>query len=179
MRKQLVLVEGLVPGSESPGDAHPEHPIYIPVDPPPESGLSPEHPIYLPVYPDQGLPGDQPGIDNSLPGSQPRPDNTLPGSQPRPDNTLPGDQPHPSHPIYLPAFPDNTLPGDQPRPDQGLPGDQPRPEHPIYYPVEPTHPIELPPEVDGGLTDEQKEALVSFLTGNLPPFSGPETPTPV
>ena len=143
-KKQLVVVEAWVPGTAD--DAHPEHPIYIPVEPPPESGLSPEHPIYLPVYPDIGLPGDQPGIDNTLPGQGGRP----------------------THPIYLPVAPDNSLPGDQPGIDNTLPGAQPRPEHPIYYPVEPTHPIELPPEVGDGLTDEQKEALVQFLTGNLP-----------
>jgi len=88
--------------------------------------------------PDQGLPGEQPGIDNSLPGSQPRPDQGLPGSQPgidnslpgqggRPDNTLPGSQPGPDNtlPGGQGGRPDNSLPGDQPRPDQGLPGAQP------------------------------------------------------
>ena len=106
-------------------------------------------------YPDNSLPGDQPGIDNSLPGSQPGIDNSLPvpppGVWPPPvpahpivpvppgssvppgtiwppviDNTLP-------RPPYRPdnSLPgqqpgiDNTLPGQQPRPDQGLPGDQP------------------------------------------------------
>jgi hypothetical protein len=29
----------------------PTHPIYLPITPPPDSGLSPEHPIYIPVYP--------------------------------------------------------------------------------------------------------------------------------
>jgi hypothetical protein len=29
----------------------PENPIYLPITPPPDSGLSPEHPIYIPVYP--------------------------------------------------------------------------------------------------------------------------------
>jgi len=43
------LDQGL-PGSQP----SPEHPIYIPITPPPDSGLSPEHPIYLPVYPSQG-----------------------------------------------------------------------------------------------------------------------------
>ena len=33
-------------------------------------------------YPDQGLPGDQPGIDNSLPGMQPGVDNSLPKPPP-------------------------------------------------------------------------------------------------
>ncbi len=34
-----------------------EHPIYIPITPPPDSGLSPEHPIYLPVYPSHPIAG--------------------------------------------------------------------------------------------------------------------------
>jgi hypothetical protein len=50
--------------------------------------------------PDQGLPGDQPGIDNTLPGSQPRPDQGLPGAQPGIDNTLPQPPPQISNPIY-------------------------------------------------------------------------------
>ena len=133
---------------------------YVPDAEPPPTDVHPEHPIYIPV-------------------------------EPPPDSGL-----SPEHPIYLPVYPDNALPGDQPHPDQGLPGDQPRPEHPIYLPqptppsggvpshpiylpVEPTHPIVLPPEVDEGLTDEQKEALVSFLTGNLPPYNGPDVATPV
>jgi len=71
----------------------------------------PSQPIYLPIYPDQGLPGEQPGIDNSLPGSQPGPDNTLPGGQGgRPDNTLPGEQPEIDNSlppvIQLPPLPD-------------------------------------------------------------------------
>ena len=33
-------------------------------------------------YPDNSLPGDQPGIDNSLPGSQPGIDNALPRPPP-------------------------------------------------------------------------------------------------
>jgi hypothetical protein len=55
-------------------------------------------------YPDQGLPGDQPGIDNSLPGMQPGIDNALP-------EPPPGIWPPPSlgNPI-VPIGPDNTLP---------------------------------------------------------------------
>jgi hypothetical protein len=34
-----------LPGAQ-PG---PSHPIYIPITPPPDSGLAPEHPIYIPV----------------------------------------------------------------------------------------------------------------------------------
>jgi hypothetical protein len=58
------------PGSRPPsGGAHPSHPItrpdltpshpiYIPITPPPDSGLSPEHPIYIPVDPGFGNPDD-------------------------------------------------------------------------------------------------------------------------
>ena len=66
--------------------------------------------------PDQGLPGEQPGIDNSLPRPPFDPeieiDNELPEGEipPEIDNSLPG---------Y--GRPDNTLPGSQPGPDQGLP----------------------------------------------------------
>jgi hypothetical protein len=87
-------------------------------------------------YPDQGLPGDQPGIDNSLPGMQPGIDNALP-------EPPPGIWPPPSlgNPI-VPIGPDNTLPvqpgtiwpspGRPNRPDQGLPG---RPPHASGQPV--------------------------------------------
>jgi len=144
-------------------------------------GEHPSHPIYNPVYPDQGLPGEQPGIDNSLPGSQPRPDQGLPGQQPRPDNSLPGSQPRP----------DQGLPGSQPRPDQGLPafpshpiyipitppgGSGGEPTHPIYIPVYPSHPIVLPPAPEEVL--EQIKAAVEFLFGNLPTDPDPK-PTPV
>lgn len=153
VKKQMVVVEGwaYVPADE---DAHPEHPIYIPVDPPPDSGLSPEHPIYLPVYPDIGLPGDQP-----------HPDHGLPGDQPHPDHGLPGDQPHPEHPIYLPV---------DPPPDSGL-----SPEHPIYIPVYPDQGLpEVPPV--STLPPEKLEALKAFLFGNLPPSpGGPAYPNPV
>jgi hypothetical protein len=70
---------GRPPGIWGPTDPRPSQPIYIPITPPPESGLSPEHPIYVPVYPDNSLPGNQPYPDHSLPGNQPYPDNSLPG----------------------------------------------------------------------------------------------------
>lgn len=48
----------IAPGGQPPhpsqGPGFPTPPIYIPITPPPESGLSPEHPIYIPVYPSQG-----------------------------------------------------------------------------------------------------------------------------
>jgi hypothetical protein len=101
-------------------------------------------------YPDNSLPGDQPGIDNSLP---PYIDNTLPPAPPgvfppptisnpivpippgtsvppgtiwpspgRPDNTLPGQPPRVDN--TLPPGVDNTLPGSQPGVDNTLPGGQ-------------------------------------------------------
>ena len=111
-------------------------------------------------YPDNSLPGDQPGIDNSLP---PYVDNTLPipppgvfppptvshpivpippGSSvppgtiwpnphpPRPDQGLPGQPPRPDN--TLPPGVDNTLPGSQPGVDNTLPGAPPVPTQPIY-----------------------------------------------
>ena len=50
--------------------------VLVPVDGPESGGGKP----------DQGLPGEQPGIDNSLPGSQPGVDNSLPPetAQPKP-----------------------------------------------------------------------------------------------
>ena len=109
-------------------------------------------------YPDQGLPGDQPGIDNSLPGMQPGMDNSLP--KPPPGVWPP---PVPAHPIVpvppgsvAPAWHDLAQPwpsgapdapggapptathpiapgGSPPRPDQTLPptGMDPHPSHPI------------------------------------------------
>ena len=104
-------------------------------------------------YPDNSLPGDQPGIDNSLPGMQPGIDNSLPipppplGVWPPPVPTHPiviappGTPPGviwpspgvPSHPIAMPPppRPDQGLPGSQPKPDQGLPSGPVHPSHPI------------------------------------------------
>jgi hypothetical protein len=76
-------------------------------------------------YPDQGLPGDQPGIDNSLP---PHVDQGLPIPVPPPGVWPP---PTVSHPI-VPVPPGSSVPPGTiwpnphpPRPDQGLPGSQP------------------------------------------------------
>jgi hypothetical protein len=81
-------------------------------------------------YPDNALPGEQPGIDNSLPGGQPGIDNALP--IPPPGVWPP---PVPSHPI-VPA-PPGTPPGTiWPSPGH--------PSHPIApggSPGVPTHPI--------------------------------------
>ena len=104
-------------------------------------------------YPDNALPGDQPGIDNSLPGSQPGIDNALPvpppGVWPPPVPAHPivpippgGSQPPPGTiwpPVINnalpkpPAYPDQGLPGSQPGIDNTLPpsGLGPHPEHPI------------------------------------------------
>lgn len=102
-------------GEAPPGgpDAHPEHPIVLPPDTPPDSGAHPEHPI---VIPDPGGGDEHP--DHTLPGDLPKPDHELPGDQPRPEHpiVLPGepewpDDPKPTHPIVLPdPYPDNSLP---------------------------------------------------------------------
>jgi hypothetical protein len=45
----------------------PTPPIYIPVEPPPGSGLKPEHPIYIPVYPAHPIaPGDIEAVKEKL-----------------------------------------------------------------------------------------------------------------
>jgi hypothetical protein len=69
--------------------------------------------------PGTGLPGNQPGIDNTLPGNQPYPGQGLPGNQPGIDNTLPGQQPRPGWPpiamppiFYPPTEPPVGEPGD-------------------------------------------------------------------
>jgi hypothetical protein len=76
-------------------------------------------------------------------------------------------------PIYIPIKPPENIPGLSP-------------EHPIYIPVYPsqgpgfpTHPIAPggPPVGIWPDIDAIKEAIKSFLTGNLPPQ--PPTPTPV
>lgn len=102
--------DNTLPGGSggAPDNTLPEIPPEI--WPTPPGGGEPTHPIYIPVYPDNTLPGSQPGVDNTLPGSQPGPDNTLPpaGSGGTPDQSLPGSQPeatHPIAPIYIPIYP--------------------------------------------------------------------------
>lgn len=68
-------------------------------------------------YPDNSLPGDQPGIDNELPGDQPEIDNSLPRPPFDPEVEIDNELPEEEIPVDI----DNTLPGYQPRPDQGLP----------------------------------------------------------
>lgn len=160
LKRQMFVTQGwgYVPAEE--GD-HPEHPIYIPVDPPPDSGLSPEHPIYLPVYPDQGLP-QPPDGGTTPPDTGARPEHPI--VQP-PDG---GTDAHPEHPIYLPV---------DPPPDSGL-----SPEHPIYVPIYPDQGLPELPDVPpiNGLPPEKLEALKAFLLGNLPPGpEGPLYPNPV
>jgi hypothetical protein len=179
MPKQFVVVEAFVPGRSG---AHPEHPIYLPVDPPPDvypPGIwgggnepFPTPPIYFPTLPPLGTWGGRPPeyVDIGGPGAQPEPSHPIaPGGLP-PLGTWGGaNEPFPTPPIYIPV---------PPPPDSGL-----SPEHPIYIPVAPAHPIVLPPlDFWGGddvLTDEAKEKLVAFLTGNLPPFSPPDYVSPV
>lgn len=91
--KQLVVVEAWVPesGPAPPDpDAHPEHPIYIPIDPPPDVGLFPEHPIYLPVPPPSE--GDA------------HPEHPIYIPVPPPTGDL-----RPEHPIYWPVYPAHPI----------------------------------------------------------------------
>jgi hypothetical protein len=167
-KKVLVVVEGYLPDDVTePGEpVAPAHPIYIPVEPPPETGLSPEHPIYIPVEPPPEV--SHPIAPGGTPGTPTHP--IAPGGPPPTAGHLPA--PTPGHPIYVPV---------PPPPDSGL-----SPEHPIYLPVpppevsepgQPAHPIVLPPYVDNALPgeaqrEEAKEALRAFLFGNLPPSPG-------
>lgn len=86
------------PGEDQPmppDDAHPEHPIVLPPDVPPDSDLIPSHPI---VIPDPGTPPT---------GGEGEPSHpiVLPG-----DPEWPSDA-HPEHPIVLPPlYPDQGLP---------------------------------------------------------------------
>ncbi len=108
-------------GIWGPTDPRPTPPIYIPVPPPPDSGLHPEHPIYIPVYPAHPIVLPLPPE-----GLHPMPPIYIPPQEP-PLGIWGPDDPRPTPPIYIPV--------------EGL-----HPEHPIYFPVEPTHPIVLPPE---------------------------------
>jgi hypothetical protein len=59
----------IAPGGAPPGiwpsPGVPTHPIYLPITPPPDSGLSPTHPIYIPVYPSHPIyPGE--GMDEAV-----------------------------------------------------------------------------------------------------------------
>jgi hypothetical protein len=78
-------------------------------------------------YPDQGLPGDQPEIDNELP--RPPFDGTV-------DNELPDGEPDTDPDFGIeeerPARPDQGLPGSGARPDQGLPGEGGKPVDPGF-----------------------------------------------
>jgi len=139
----------------------PTPPIYIPVPPPPDSGLKPEHPIYIPVFPAHPIVIPTPPIE----GGEPKPPYVWPpqiwggsGSLPKPPLGIwgGGNVPYPTPPIYIPIVP----------PDSGAePG---VPTHPIYLPVEPTHPIVLPP---GGDKPTPPPPMVSPPTG-APGFWG-------
>lgn len=108
----------------------------------PDPGYGQGRPI--PPRPDQGLPGSQPGVDNTLPKPGGKPDQGLPpGQGGKPDQGLPGQ-------------PDNTLPKPGGRPDQGLPGSQPGPDN------------ELPgeqPGIDNTLPKENLDELVKLILG--------------
>jgi hypothetical protein len=93
-------------------------------------------------YPDQGLPGNQPGIWGP---TDPRPFNPIylpPGYPGGGGGRPPG---RPTHPIYWPPYVDIGFPGPQPYPDQGLPGPQPYPDQ------------GLPPVIDMGQMPEHPE----------------------
>jgi hypothetical protein len=131
-------------GIWGPTDPRPSHPIYIPVPPPPDSGLKPEHPIYIPVVPAHPIVIPIPPPD----GGQPVPPLVIWGG--------PYDPPRPAHPIYIPVVP----------PDGGTePG---TPANPIYLPVSPEHPIVKPPD---GETPKPPPAMVNPPTGQ-PGFWG-------
>jgi hypothetical protein len=107
--------------------------------------------------PDQGLPGDQPGIDNTLPGvpgpvdpgyGVPLPPVTIWPTPPRPPHVSGGPVPptYPVDPDYGLPLPPTVWPT-PPKPvgpDQGLPVPI-RPSHPIYPPFGPNNDLPLPP----------------------------------
>ncbi len=101
LSKQMFVVEGWAYTPPEEG-THPEHPIYIPVEPPPDSGLSPEHPIYFPVTP-------------AHPIVLPPEGGTEPPSDVHPEHPIylpvdpPADSPHPEHPIYFPVYPAHPI----------------------------------------------------------------------
>ena len=137
-------------GIWGPTDPRPTPPIYVPVPPPPESGLSPEHPIYIPVYPAHPIVLPLPPTD-----ARPMPPIYIPPGHP--DNSLPEQPPG----IWGPTDP-------RPTPPIYIPIEGAHPEHPIYFPVEPTHPIVLPPD---GETPEPPPGMVQPPTGQ-PGFWG-------
>lgn len=150
-------------GGGPPGDAHPEHPIVLPPEEPPY----PAHPIVIP-----------PGFIDGV---------------------------HPEHPIVIP--PPLTIWGpNDPRPTPPIvippevfPPDA-RPEHPIvipppdliiwggpYDPPHPAHPIELPPDGEGGVDPKPMENwdVKTYWTPEggwavalVPSESNPGVPTP-
>jgi hypothetical protein len=125
---------GQQPGIWGPNDPRPTPPIYIPVPPPPESGLSPEHPIYIPIVPAHPIVIPLPPNDlHPMPPIYIPPGPVDPGygidAGLRPEHPIYNPPPQPTHPIYIP-----------------IEGGGEHPENPIYLPVSPTHPIVLPPE---------------------------------
>jgi len=131
-----------------------------------DTGNVPAHPIVippgqLPVYPDQGLPGQPPGIWPS-PGHPAHP--IAPGGPPvgiwpspgHPAHPIaPGGSPgRPSHPIFWPPYPDNSLPPYPAHPiAPGGPGTSPQPPTPGY-------PVQLP-----SFTPEDGGWVWSFIPG--------------
>jgi len=133
----------IMPGEQPPGiwgggnQPFPTPPIYIPVPPPPDSGLKPEHPIYIPVYPAHPivipLPPDE---------GEPQPPYVWPpqiwaGPILPPLGIWGPTDPRPTPPIYIPIVPPESSGGGE------------HPANPIYLPVSPEHPIVLPPDEEG------------------------------
>jgi len=142
-------------GIWGPTDPRPTPPIYIPVDPPPESGLKPEHPIYIPIYPAHPI-----VIPIPPEGGEPKPPYIWPpviwGGPVEPPLGIWGPtDPRPTPPIYIPIVPPAESGGEHP-------------EHPIYLPVSPTHPIVLPPD---GETPKPPPGMISPPSGQ-PGFWG-------
>jgi hypothetical protein len=101
-----------------------------------------------PGYPSHPIaPGGGPSQGPGFPTNPIYPGGPPPGIWPSPGQ--------PAHPIYIPV--------DPPEGTEGL-----SPEHPIYIPVYPSHPIAPGDEAS------IREALKSFLQGNLPPHAGPQ-----
>lgn len=86
--KRYVVCEGMVYVDDS--NATPEHPIYIPIVPPTDTGLHPEQPIYFPV-----------GIWGGSEEPFPTPPIFVPG---------PPSDAHPEHPIYYPIVIEDPIP---------------------------------------------------------------------
>jgi hypothetical protein len=143
-------------------------------------------------YPDNSLPGSQPGIDNSLPGG--RPPHISTGPVVPPSGNFPafpahpwlpglGGRPLPTPPIFIP--PDGVAPGLPSLPIVLPPSVWPPiPWPPVpVKPVRPANPIVLPPLPEGRMTlalvvplPESDTGVDNTLPGG-PPATGGTLPT--